>query len=120
MLALGVYELALGAWMALSPGSFFERAGPFGVRNDHYLRDMASWELALGLVALLAASRERWRVPVLALAAIHFGLHALNHLLDVGDADPGWVGPADLAALAFGAALLTWLLALALRAGERS
>jgi hypothetical protein len=30
---------------------------------------------------------------------LQFTLHALNHLVDVGDADPSWVGPFDLVSL---------------------
>ncbi len=110
LIALGVVQLALGVWMALAPGVFFEVVAPFGARNDHLLRDMASWELALAVLAFAAAARPAWRVPVVALALMHFALHALNHLVDVGGADPGWVGPADLASLVVGAGGLAWLL----------
>jgi peptidoglycan/LPS O-acetylase OafA/YrhL len=112
---LGVYQLALGAWMALAPASFFDTAGPFGIRNDHYIRDMATWELTLGVVALVAVARPRWRLPVLCVAVVHYALHTVNHLVDVGDADPSWVGPFDLIALTAGA-LLIWAL---FRAAER-
>ena len=109
LLVLGLYELGLGLWMAVSPGSFFDLVGGFGERNDHYIRDMASWEAALGIAALVAVSRPGWRVAVLGLAAIHFGLHAINHLVDVSEADPEWVGPFDLGSLALGALVLGWL-----------
>ena len=101
--------------MALAPGTFFAEVGPYGARNDHYVRDMASWELALGIVALVAARRPSWRAPVLAIALVHYALHALNHVLDVGDARPEWLGPANLAALVAGAVLL----AIGLRRAER-
>ena len=52
----------------------------------------------------LAARRPSWRAPALALVGLQYALHALNHLLDVGDADPSWVGPFDLVSLAVGAA----------------
>jgi len=54
-------------------------------------------------------------VPVLALALVHTGLHALNHLLDVGEADPSWVGVFDLTTLTALAAALAWLTARAHR-----
>jgi hypothetical protein len=54
----------------------------------------------------VAAQRPSWRAPALALVGLQFALHALNHLLDVGDADPGWIGPFDLATLALGALAL--------------
>lgn len=107
---LAVVQALLGGWMALAPGSFTERVAPFGPRNDHLLRDMASWELALAAGAALAVARPAWRGPVVALALLHFGLHAVSHVIDVGGADPGWVGPADLVSLLLGAAALGWLL----------
>src|SRR4051812_45436540 len=100
MAVLAVMETVLGLWMVLAPSSFFDVVGPFGARNDHYIRDMASWELALAVGAALAVRHVRWRVPVLALATTHFALHALNHAVDVGQSDPSWVGPADLLSLA--------------------
>jgi len=109
LIALGMYQLALGLFMVLAPGTFFTELGPFGPRNDHYIRDNASWELALAAVALAAVAWRSWRVPVLALAAVHYALHAINHLVDVDEATPAWVGVADLVLLAVGAGLLVVL-----------
>jgi len=47
---------------------------------------------------------------VLAVAFLQGGLHALNHLLDVGEARPFWLGPFNLVALTVAAALLGLLL----------
>jgi hypothetical protein len=47
---------------------------------------------------------------VLALALLQTMLHAVNHLLDAGEADPAWLGPATLISLV----LLSGLLALML------
>jgi hypothetical protein len=44
--------------------------------------------------------------------ALQYGLHALNHLLDIGDADPGWVGPFDFITLAAVAAVFLFALRL--------
>jgi hypothetical protein len=74
--------------------------------------DLATWYLALGVLALVAVRRPGWRVPVLALAVLQNALHALNHLFDVGEADPEWLGPATLVSLV----LLTGLLVLMLNA----
>jgi hypothetical protein len=43
--------------MALAPASFDAWVAPFGVRNEHLLRDLATVSLALGVAALLAATR---------------------------------------------------------------
>lgn len=108
--ALAGVQTIIGGWMVLAPGSFTTRVAPFGARNDHLLRDLASWELALAVIAALAVTRPTWRVPVVALALLHYTLHALNHLVDLGQADPAWVGVADLLSLSVGAAALVWLL----------
>ncbi len=113
---LGAYQLALGLLMTVAPGPFFDAIGPFGARNDHYIRDMASWELALAAVAFVAARRPSWRMPVLCVAAVHFALHALNHLVDVDEAVPRSVGPLDLVSLSVAAVVLVWLWRRAARA----
>jgi len=103
-----VQQLALGAWMAIAPASFFRHVGPFGLRNNHYIGDSATWSLALGAALLIALRRPRWRLPVLAFAALQAALHALNHLADVGKAHPRYVGPLDLALLALSALVLAY------------
>ena len=103
-------QLVLGALLWLTPGFFFEQIGPYGVRNDHYMADLATWYLALGAAALIAVGRSSWRVPVLALALMQYTLHVLNHLLDVGEADPSWLGPVNAVSLALAAVLLAWML----------
>ncbi len=115
LLILGVSQLALGLWMVISPGSFYDALGPFGERNDHYLADVATFYLALGAAALVAARTPGWRLPVLGFAAIQYTLHAVNHLVDIGEADPGWVGPFDFVTLALSAAGLAWLTEVARR-----
>jgi hypothetical protein len=112
LIALGVGQLGLGALMAIAPGTFFDTVADFGVRNDHYLRDVATFYLAFGIVLLVAADRPAWRVPTLAFGALQYGLHALNHLLDIGKADPGWVGPFDFITLAAVAAIFLFALRL--------
>ena len=110
LIAFGVGQLALGLLLWLAPGFFFDEIGPYGTRNDHYMGDLATWYLALGGAALVAVERVSWRLPVLALAFLQYVLHSLNHLLDVGEADPSWLGPANLASLLATTVLLGWML----------
>lgn len=119
LVVFGVVQLLLGALMVVAPGTFFEEIGPYAPRNDHYTRDVATFYLALGAVAVLAARRPSWRVPVLAFALIQYLFHAVNHLVDVGEADPEALGPVNLVSLALTAALLGWMLSAAVR-GETS
>ena len=111
----GVAQLGLALLMVAAPGTFFNDIGPYGVRNDHYLADLATFYAALGVVALVAARRPSWRVPVLAFAALQYVLHSVNHLVDVGEAHKHWLGPANLISLAATAVLLSWMLWVAAR-----
>jgi hypothetical protein len=109
-LAFAVGQIVLGLLLWLTPGFFHDSIGPYGARNDHYMGDVASWYLALGAVALIALRRESWRVPVLGLSFIQYALHSLNHLIDVNEADPSWLGPANLVSLVLTTLLLGWML----------
>ncbi len=117
LIVFAVVQVAIGALLWLAPGFFFEEIGPYGPRNDHYMGDLAAWYLALGAVAFLAISRATWRVPVLALSFVQYALHSLNHLIDVGEADPGWLGPVNLVSLALATLLLAWMLRVEARLG---
>jgi len=107
---LGAYHLLLGVVMVLAPRTFFDEVAAYGAYNDHYIRDVATFYLALGAVLLVAVGRTAWQVPLLVFALLQYGLHVLNHLWDIGDADPGWLGPANAVSLALIAAVLVWLL----------
>lgn len=113
LLVFGVYSVLLGLFMLVAPGTFFDTLGAFGVRNDHYIFDNASFELPLGLLMLAAVRLPSWRVPALAFATAHWGLHAVSHVVDTGHAAGSWVGWLEAGGLVF----TTVLLAIALRAG---
>jgi hypothetical protein len=108
--AFAVIELALAVFMAVSPHAFYTAVGPFGVYNRHYIRDVASFEAAIGVALVLSLRRPSWRVPVLALTLVQYALHSLNHLIDIGSAHPAWAGYFDFFSLALATALLAWLL----------
>ncbi len=106
---LAAYHLALGLLMIVAPKVFFEQIGPFGARNDHYIRDVATFYLAFGAGLAVAVRRPSWRVPVVGVVALQYVFHVVNHIVDISKADPGWLGPADAIALALGAVLLLWV-----------
>jgi hypothetical protein len=110
---LAAYQLALAIFMAFAPGTFHSAIGPFGPSNDHYVRDLATYNAALGAGCLIAVRMASWRIPVLTLTVIQFALHSVNHLIDIDKPDPTWVGYFDFFALASATALLVLLLALA-------
>lgn len=107
----GIYSVTLGLFMLFAPGAFFDTIGAFGVRNDHFILDNASFELPLGLMMLAALKWPRWRVPTLAFATAPWALHSLSHLIDTNHAAGSWVGWLEAAGLV----VTTVLLAIALR-----
>jgi hypothetical protein len=114
LVVFAAIQLALAAFMAIAPHAFYTSIGPFGAQNDHYLRDVSTYNGALGVGLAVAVRRASWRVPMLAILTIQFGLHSINHLVDISAADPTWVGYLDFFALAAATvqlALLTWLAA---------
>ena len=57
VVVFGIYELGIGLFMMFAPVTFFDTLGNFGIRNDHYIFDNASFEVPQGLM-LLAAVRS--------------------------------------------------------------
>ena len=109
VIAAGALHLAAGLFMAAAPRAFYDQVGTFPPFNAHYLRDLATWYVAFGLALLLAVRRPAWRLPLLALAVLEYALHVVNHVVDVGDPEPAWKGPATAVALALVGGLLAWM-----------
>lgn len=107
--ALGIYHFVLGAVMVVVPRTFFDEIAAFGTYNAHFIRDLATFYVALGAVMLIAARRQSWRRPVLTFAVLQYTFHVVNHTFDVNESEPGWIGPLTLIALAAVGALL-WAL----------
>jgi hypothetical protein len=115
LVVLAASQLGLAVWMAVSPGSFFDAIAGFGTQNDHYIRDVAVFYLAIGVGLAVAAIRPSWRFPVLAISATWYLAHAVNHLVDIGESDPDWVGPVDFVAILATGLVLLGLAVLAAR-----
>jgi hypothetical protein len=115
LLVLAAVDLGLAVFMAAAPHAFFTSIGPFGSANAHYIRDTATFEAALGVGQAIAFWRASWRVPVLAMSLVQYGLHSVNHLVDIGRAHPPWTGYFDFFSLLATAILIAWMLRVAVR-----
>jgi len=109
VIAFAAYQFAIAALMVFAPHVFFSDIGPFGVQNNHYMRDTATYNAAFGAALVVAYRRVAWRTPVLCCVALQFALHSINHLADIGAAHPHWLGPADFISLSLATAVLVWL-----------
>jgi hypothetical protein len=115
LLVLAVYHLLLGALMFFAPGAFYDTLGKFPPENHHYIKDVSTFYIALGVVFFVSVRRRSWRTPVLAFSALEYGLHAINHLVDVNEATSDLTGWFDFFALAGIALLLAALASFAWR-----
>jgi hypothetical protein len=106
LMLLGLAQLASGLFMAAFPGAFYEHWAAFGPRNDHYIRDVATINLALGAALLVAIARPRWRPAVIAVAALQSALHTISHIADLDEPHSHWQGPLNLALVGGGTLLL--------------
>ena len=98
----GIYSTVGGLVMLAAPSFMFSNIGAFGVFNGHYIFDLASFELPLGLMYFAAIRWQGWRVPTLVFATTHYVLHAISHLIDIGNATPPWIGVFDFVMIAVG------------------
>jgi hypothetical protein len=115
LLVAAVYHLALGAFMIFAPGAFYDSFGKFPPENHHYIKDVATFYIALGFVFFVSVRRRSWRTPVLIFATLEYAIHALNHLVDVNEASSAFTGWFDFFLLAFIALLLAALASIAWR-----
>jgi hypothetical protein len=115
LLVAAVYHLLLGAFMIFAPGAFYDSLGKFPPQNDHYIKDVATFYIALGVVFFVSVRRRSWRTPVLVFAALEYALHAINHLVDVDDAASDFTGWFDFFSIALIALLFAALASFAWR-----
>jgi hypothetical protein len=107
--AVAAVNLAIGLWAGIAPGSFYDQVATYGAENGHFLGDIASAYLGIGIALAIAVSRPSWRVPALAATALFWAIHALNHLGDVDEASSDAKGVTDTILIALGAAAIGYL-----------
>jgi hypothetical protein len=112
------YLLITGVMAMVAPDTFFDQIGKYGVENSHYVGDVGAFTTAAGVGVLVAVWRPSWRVPLLWVGAAWFGLHALNHLFDVGEARSDARGITDTVLLALGGVGSAYLALVAQRMQE--
>ena len=110
LIFFGALNLVTGALLLFAPDYFFDHIGPYGVENEHYLGDAGAFYLAIGSGLLVAVRRPSWRVPLLFVSALWFGVHAINHLFDIGENNRSESrGIGDTVLIALGAAALAYM-----------
>jgi hypothetical protein len=115
---IALFHVALGVLALVAPGTFYDQIGHYGSENTHYIGDVGAFYLAAGIALAATIVRPAWRAPLLWLFCLWYGLHALNHAFDVGEARSDARGIFDTVALAVGAGFAGWLARVSGRPGR--
>src|ERR671932_700578 len=78
----GLFYLFVGVTMLFAPQWFFDVIGNFPPFNRHYLGDLGSFLLPMGIGLLWAARDPFKHVGLIGVSALGSLLHALNHIYD--------------------------------------
>lgn len=104
-----------GLWAFVSPRGFYDALAVFEPFNHHFIRDIGSMEMGIGIAAIVAARRAGGLVVGLTALAAFQVLHVLSHVID---RDDGGRPAFDIAALGLAAALTVGALVFAARPGH--
>lgn len=107
---LGAAQLLTGVVMLADAGFFYEQVASFAPENGHFIRDIGTYNVAIGLGLLWAVRAPSWRLPLLAVGLVQYVLHAINHLVDIDATEESAHGPANFAAVAIGAGFVALLM----------
>jgi hypothetical protein len=83
-LLAGLFYLTFGIWAFAAPESFAENIATFGPYNEHYLHDLGSFQIGLGVAALAGLLLSDALAAVLAGVAAGSLMHSVSHIIDHG------------------------------------
>ena len=106
LVLVGLGLLLPGILAFVAPGAFYDQIAGYPPRNDHVLRDLGAFQIGLAGLALIGWQRPAVRPAALAVLTLHFALHTVSHVIDVGNSDPSWQGPVSLVFEALATAVL--------------
>jgi hypothetical protein len=101
-----------GIWAFLAPRSFFDALATFEPYNAHFIRDIGSFQIGIGVAGVVGALRTRALVVGLAGLATVQAVHVVSHVID---RDAGGRPGFDIPSLAALAALTVVALVVAIR-----
>jgi hypothetical protein len=112
---IGGFFAVQGLWAFVSPRGFYDALAVFEPFNHHFIRDIGSMEMGIGIAALVAARKASGLVVGLTALAAFQVLHVLSHVID---RDDGGTPAFDIPALGLAAALTVAALVFAVRPGD--
>lgn len=108
---IGAFFALQGAWAFLDPRSFYDTLATFEPYHPHFLRDIGTAEIGVGVAALVSVLHPRAIVAGLAGLTAFQVLHVVSHVIDIDNGgNPSFDIPAlSLLAVLTAAALLVTL-----------
>ena len=103
-----------GIWAFVAPRSFFDALATFEPFNEHFIRDIGSFQIGIGVAGVVGALRTRAVVVGLAGLATFQAVHVVSHVID---RDAGGRPGFDIPAFGALAALTVAALVMAVRQG---
>jgi hypothetical protein len=113
---IGAAIAAQGLWAFVSPRGFYDVLAVFEPFNHHFIRDIGSMQMGIGIAAVVAARKATGLVVGLTALTAFQVLHVLSHVID---RDDGGRPAFDIAALGSAAALTVVALVFAVRPERR-
>ena len=107
---LGLVQTLTGVVMLVDARFFYDRVASFAPENEHFIRDIGTFTLALGLALLWSVRAPAWRLPLLAFALLQYAMHGVNHLVDIDATRTDSHGPVNFIAIAAGTGFVLLLL----------
>lgn len=109
---IGAFVGLQGLWAFVAPRSFFDALAVFEPFNHHFVRDIGSMQMGIGIAAVVAARRATGLVVGLTALTAFQVLHVLSHVID---RDDGGRPAFDITALGLAAAVTAVALVYAAR-----
>jgi peptidoglycan/LPS O-acetylase OafA/YrhL len=82
LMLFGVFWLGLGLWAFVAPKSFFDVLAEFEPYNRHFIHDVGSMQIGIGLGAIVAARTLRPLIAALVGLAGFQVMHVISHIVD--------------------------------------
>jgi hypothetical protein len=110
--AVGLFFGLQGIWAFVAPRSWFDALATFEPYNKHFIHDIGTFQIGLGVAGVLAALRLKPLIVGLGALSAFQVLHVLSHVID---RDAGGRPGFDIPALGVFAALTVVALVMAAR-----
>lgn len=110
--AIGLLIAAQGVWAFVSPRSFYDTLAEFEPFNAHFIRDIGSLQIAVGIAGAVVALRVSALVVGLTGLATFQVVHVISHVVD---RDAGGRPGFDIPALSIPALITVAALVVAVR-----